>query len=175
MSFVPRAIVVHCSASQWGQASDIDAWHFSNGWDGIGYHGVILNGCLEPGKVYQKRLDGLFQPGRMEGRQGAHCIGGAMNKVALGICLIGTPGFKPVGDVAPEWCFQGVLPSQRQRIAWCTVAQFNRLVHKCVDWCTRYAIAPGSITQHSMHDKGKPLCASLNVRYLRHRVWEEMQ
>lgn len=172
---VPKAIVVHCSASQWGQADDIDAWHRSNGWDGIGYHGVILNGCPEPDRVYDSRFDGMFQPGRAEYRQGAHCLAGGMNKTALGICLIGTPGFAPVGKVAPEWCFQGLWKSQRQRIAYCTLLQFARLVSKCVDWCVRYRIDPVRITQHSDHDKKKPLCASLNTRYLRMRVAEEME
>lgn len=176
MRFDPTAIVVHCSASQWGCARSIDEWHRTNGWSGIGYHGVIMNGRPEPCSVYDEGLDGRFQVGRNEGVAGAHCKAGGMNKVALGVCLIGTPGFAPIGgQVAPEWCFQGLTRAKRQSVAYCTQAQFARLVLKCADWCERYGISPWAIHQHSEFDRSKPLCASLNIRYLRRRVEETIK
>lgn len=174
--FDPSAIVVHCSASQWGDASVIDEWHRARGFDGIGYHGVVLNGIRKWSSPYSVSNDGRFEPGRPESKQGAHCLAGGMNRIALGICLIGAPGFKPTDvPIAPEWCFKGLLKRGRERIAYCSAAQFNQLVGVCAEWCVRYGIDPKRITQHSDHDRGKPLCASLNVGYLRKRVVEEME
>ncbi len=70
-------IVVHCSASPHGRGDDaetIHRWHRERGFDGIGYHWVIL----ESGRV---------QPGRPPFWKGAHVRG--YNKDSLGICLIG--------------------------------------------------------------------------------------
>lgn len=70
-------IVIHCSATKAGQpftAADIDRWHKSRGWAGIGYHYVI-------------DLDGTVELGRPCNVPGAHCYG--FNKVSIGICYIG--------------------------------------------------------------------------------------
>ena len=40
------SIIVHCSATKAGQdftAADIDRWHRERGFNGIGYHYVILS------------------------------------------------------------------------------------------------------------------------------------
>ena len=73
-------IVVHCSDSPQGRgdtAATIHSWHKENGWDGIGYHHVIL-------------ADGTVQKGRPDYWQGAHCKG--YNHCSIGICLIGMGG-----------------------------------------------------------------------------------
>jgi N-acetylmuramoyl-L-alanine amidase len=70
-------IVVHCSATPAGKpftATDIDQWHRSRGWDGIGYHFVVL-------------LDGAIQLGRPIEKPGAHVAG--HNSNSIGICYIG--------------------------------------------------------------------------------------
>lgn len=70
-------IVLHCSATpedRYHDASDLDRWHRSRGWNGIGYHFVIL-------------LDGTVETGRPLERQGAHVRG--HNKDSIGICYIG--------------------------------------------------------------------------------------
>ena len=75
-----KYIVVHCSDSPQGRgdnAAVIHRWHQERGFDGIGYHAVIL----ESGKI---------EPGRPEYWKGAHV--GGHNKDTLGICLIGLGG-----------------------------------------------------------------------------------
>lgn len=70
-------IVVHCSASPQGRgddAKDIDRWHTEIGWDGIGYHYVVLE-------------DGTIQKGRWIDKAGSHAKG--HNGNTIGICRIG--------------------------------------------------------------------------------------
>jgi N-acetylmuramoyl-L-alanine amidase len=55
-------------------AKDMESWHLSLGWEGLGYHYVI-----------HKNGDVWF--GRPEHRNGAHCIG--HNTDSIGICLSG--------------------------------------------------------------------------------------
>lgn len=70
-------IILHCSATKEGQRftiQDIDAWHKQRGFNGVGYHYVIL-------------LDGTVETGRPETEVGAHTLG--HNKNSIGICYIG--------------------------------------------------------------------------------------
>ena len=70
-------LVVHCSDSPAGRGDDaetIHRWHKEKGWDGIGYHAVILE-------------NGTVQAGRPIYWTGAHCRG--HNSDSLGVCLIG--------------------------------------------------------------------------------------
>lgn len=74
-------IVVHCSAKLPDYdydadigAAEIDNFHKSIGWSGIGYHYVI-------------RRDGSLEMGRAEDAKGAHVKG--YNDCSIGICLIG--------------------------------------------------------------------------------------
>lgn len=72
--------IIHCSDSPQGRgdnAETIHKWHLANGWDGIGYHYVILE-------------DGTVENGRPEYWQGSHARG---HNDALGICLIGVNNF----------------------------------------------------------------------------------
>jgi hypothetical protein len=55
-------------------AKDMEAWHLSKGWDGLGYHYVI-------------HKDGEVWKGRPETYNGAHCVG--YNDKSIGICLSG--------------------------------------------------------------------------------------
>jgi hypothetical protein len=63
----------HHSASDWGDAAEIDKWHKEKGWKGIGYHYVVLNGYIsyqdlknhqisqyDIGKVEKGRASGLY-------------------------------------------------------------------------------------------------------------------
>lgn len=83
-------IIIHCSDSEWGDAEVIDHWHKNRGWDGNGYHHILLNGRRTHG-VYEKKLDGVIEPGRPLDKVGAHCKG--QNKDSIGICLIGRSHF----------------------------------------------------------------------------------
>ncbi len=70
-------IIVHCSATAEGRdvsAADIDRYHRSRGFDGIGYHWVV-------------RLDGRIEHGRNETLVGAHCRG--LNHCSIGVCYVG--------------------------------------------------------------------------------------
>jgi len=76
-----KTVVIHCSDSPQGRgdnAKTIHLWHKERGFDGIGYHYVILE-------------DGTVQNGRPEYWEGAHVKG--HNKDTIGICLIGKNKF----------------------------------------------------------------------------------
>lgn len=70
-------IIIHCTATPEGRAhtvADIDRWHRQRGFDGIGYHYLIL-------------LDGTVCQGRQLSRAGAHCRG--HNAHSIGVCYVG--------------------------------------------------------------------------------------
>ena len=74
-------ITIHCSASPQGRGDGAEAihrWHIERGWDGIGYHYVIVD-------------DGGIQRGRPHYWTGSHVQSHNTNN--LGICLIGTDTF----------------------------------------------------------------------------------
>jgi len=76
-------IVIHCSASPHGRgdnAETIHAWHLANGWDGIGYHDVIIE-------------DGTVESGRPYYWNGSHARG--YNAKSIGVCLIGNGAYTP--------------------------------------------------------------------------------
>jgi hypothetical protein len=76
-----KKIIVHCSDTsdkQYLTAADIHLMHLGFGWDGIGYHKVILR-------------DGIIEDGRPLFWRGAHTYG--LNNESLGICLIGQTHF----------------------------------------------------------------------------------
>lgn len=70
-------IVIHHSATPPGRnvtVKEIDQWHRDRGFDGIGYHDVIM-------------IDGQICEGRGRERAGAHAKG--HNAHSIGICVIG--------------------------------------------------------------------------------------
>jgi hypothetical protein len=74
-----RYLVVHCSDTDDDlTASDIHTMHLGFGWDGIGYHAVIIK-------------DGTIEQGRPHFWSGAHVYG--HNEESLGVCLIGRNDF----------------------------------------------------------------------------------
>jgi N-acetylmuramoyl-L-alanine amidase len=79
-SITPKGIVIHCSDSQQGRgdtAETIHKWHLMRGWDGCGYHFVILE-------------DGTVENGRPTYWEGSHAAG---YNDYLGICMIGIDKF----------------------------------------------------------------------------------
>lgn len=146
MAWKPTHLVVHHSASRFGDVATIRRWHKERGYSDIGYHCVILNGCRQAGQ-YEKALDGHISAGRSESLKGAHCLKGGMNNTALGVCLVGDSTKEPF-----------------------SAAQINALVHWLATKCRAYGIAYWHITQHSDHDAGKPYCAGLNMQDIRRRV-----
>jgi len=91
-------IVIHCSDSPWGSATEIRKWHLQKGWKDIGYHFVIGNGNIKP-DFHLKSMNGNIEVGReldgdsmLDGNEiGAHALG--YNKNSIGICLIGKESF----------------------------------------------------------------------------------
>jgi len=89
-------IIIHHSASEYGDADLIRKWHVEdNGWDDIGYHYVICNAYPSyesfAAKIPVPRADGTLQNGRPVQVPGAHAKG--HNSHSLGICLIGNSSF----------------------------------------------------------------------------------
>lgn len=154
MPFKPDAIIVHESASEFGDADFIRHIHMvDRGWSDIGYHAVILNGHRKSKSPYVKALDGKIEPGRPEWQYGAHCAANGMNFHALGVCLVGYPG-------------KGGYPTERQ---------IDALIHWLATKCRQYGIQSANISQHSDHDRGKPLCASLDMAEIRRRVKTKLE
>lgn len=97
-----KKIVLHCSLSAHGNVLLIDEWHKARGWQGVGYHYVILNGYPNQKQVGRKSrwsfLDGSVESGRPLNKSpyldadevGAHAYN--FNRESVGICLIGQPG-----------------------------------------------------------------------------------
>jgi len=103
-------IIVHCSASEFGNAKLIEDLHTGKSYPElhlawpqksaavyrkkpfkkIGYHYVILNGYQTPGR-YIDYMDGTVEKGREDKEIGAHCKG--HNKNSLGVCLVGNMTF----------------------------------------------------------------------------------
>lgn len=72
-----KAIIHHTASPDWTTVADIDNWHKENGWDGIGYHFVIL-------------VNGDIKEGRDINKHGSHAYG--RNKY-VGIALVGYSKF----------------------------------------------------------------------------------
>lgn len=72
-----KYIVIHCTATKQGypfSAKDVDRWHRSKGWNGIGYNYVI-------------GLDGKIENGRDVDRVPAHVKG--YNSNSIGVVYVG--------------------------------------------------------------------------------------
>ena len=137
-------IILHCSASSFGNAVLIDSWHRQRGWTGIGYHAVILNGQITA-RCFNKFFDGTIETGRPfdddnlidAWETGAHTLG--KNK-CLGICLIGESG----------------KFTQNQYAALYQFLTRMQILFKKID----------KISQHSDHDAKKPYCAGIGKEYM---------
>jgi hypothetical protein len=117
-----RYIVIHHSATDFGNAARFDTIHRRKGWDELGYHFIITNGQGGP--------DGAIQVGSRWRKQkhGAHCggtPGNAYNEVGIGICLVGN--------------FNDHMPSQAQ------LASLDDLVEFLATYCD---IDPRNVIAH---------------------------
>lgn len=80
-----KYVIIHHSATEVGNADLFDVGHRRRGfWNGLGYHFVIDNGTggtrngqIEIGHRWNHQMDG------------AHCNANDMNKIGIGICLVG--------------------------------------------------------------------------------------
>jgi N-acetyl-anhydromuramyl-L-alanine amidase AmpD len=79
-----KYIIIHHSATDEGSSLYFDKYHQDKGWEGIGYHFVINNGT-------GGKQDGQVEvsPRWIKQEDGRHCKAGGMNRIAIGICLVG--------------------------------------------------------------------------------------
>lgn len=134
-------VVIHTSASGFGNAALISKWHLERGWTGIGYHYVVLNGHLSS-TIYHDEFNGHIETGRpldddpfiSKKEMGAHVRG--FNRNSVGICLIGNGG-----DHTPEQLRSAL------KCAYMLEKQFGEI----------------DLFQHSDLDENKPDCAGLDM------------
>ena len=129
-------IIIHHSASDFGNAALIDSWHRARGWKGIGYHYVILNGWLSA-IHHDEKFNGKLESGRHFSKRGSHCLG--HNRDSIGICLIGEDGKF-------------------------TLEQYRTLAN-LLKYLSREFGHP-DILMHSNLDKTKPHCPGININHL---------
>lgn len=88
-------IIIHCSATEFGNTELFNEWHLAKGWDGIGYHFIICNAYPTRQSWVAKQpdfpSDGLLEIGRDIDKIGAHTLG--HNQTSIGICLVGDRAF----------------------------------------------------------------------------------
>ena len=139
-------VVLHCSASAFGNASLVAKWHMERGWSGIGYHYVILNGWVAAG-LFNSNFNGHIETGRpldhdpfiQRSEIGAHVLG--HNTQSVGICLIGNSG-------------------------QFTDEQLNAAL-ECVHMLEQQ-FGDIELVQHSDLDSKKPDCAGIDMGLFRH-------
>ena len=98
-------IVIHISVSPFGDADAIDDWHRARGFNGGGYHEIILNGQRVKGMIIGDDI-GKVEFGRplddddwiQQNEVGAHTLG--LNDSTIGICLIGMNGYFHTRQIA---------------------------------------------------------------------------
>jgi len=88
-------IVIHCSATEYGNRSLFKRWHRKLGWDDVGYHFIILNSYPQK-KIWDNKTpdfssDGKVVKGRPVEKAGAHVR--LHNDNTIGICLVGDRTF----------------------------------------------------------------------------------
>ena len=155
-----RQIVIHQSDSAFGNATQIDAWHKERGWSGIGYHRVILNGCVRPG-IYVLRNDGLIQEGRPLEKVGAHVAG--HNAHTLAICLIGKGNGLPIALSSSA----GTSGPLNGPPGYITAGQWTSLVALCRKWLKEFGLTPAAVLAHREFAGVHKTCPGFEVAALR--------
>ena len=138
-------VILHHSASTFGNAAEITRWHLERGFNTIGYHFVILNGWTGA-KKYHSDFNGTIETGRpidddkdMEPDEiGAHTLG---HNKAVGICLIGNTGVYTSPQI-----------DSLQLLLLILKRQFHEI----------------EVFQHSDFEKAKPFCAGFSKEQMRH-------
>ena len=117
-----KEIIIHCSATPEGvgyTVRDIDRWHREKGWNGCGYHYVVL-------------LDGTIEQGRPLRQAGAHCLN--HNAHSIGICYIGGLDSRgaPSDTRTPEQrdVLRSLVQSLKKRFPGATVHGHNEFAAK---------------------------------------------
>jgi len=116
-----KRIIIHHTASPFGDKRAIDYWHRRRGFRKVGYHYVILNGYRTPydytrGRYCETNV-GRVEKGRLNSEVGAHCRG--YNRDSIGIALVGN--------------FEWQTPTSRQ---------WTALIGLCATICRAYGLDP---------------------------------
>lgn len=87
-------LIVHCASTKRSMnisKSDVERWHLSRGWNGIGYNFFV-------------KFDGTIERGRNLHNYGAHTVGRSANKKSIGICIEGgmSEDGKPEDTLTPD-------------------------------------------------------------------------
>jgi len=147
-----KRIIIHHSASEWGNAFTIDKWHKEKGWSGIGYHWIINNGYTNYSDYKNNRkfyeLIGSIECGRtldadewiQANEKGAHAYG--YNSDSIGICLIHKTG------------------KYHKKM-------LNKLFSFLVELIIKFNIDIDNIVGHCELDSKKPECPSIDMEKLR--------
>jgi len=139
-------IIIHCSDSSFGNVEIIRDWHVKgNGWDDIGYHYVITNGC-DHKNAFSHDRDGAVELGRPIDVKGSHCYG--HNSDSIGVCLIGIKDF--------------------------TNQQYESLKKLCVDLMARFNIPLENIKGHCEYNS-KKTCPNINPDFIREIIGLKME
>ena len=79
-----KYIIIHHSATDYGNAMEFNKAHLRRGWKGVGYHFIIDNGTCgkENGQIE-------VSPRWIKQVDGAHCKASEMNSRGIGVCLVG--------------------------------------------------------------------------------------
>ena len=149
-------IVLHHSASWFGNVTMIDKWHKQNGWRCIGYHFVILNGY--PNSKWKTPiipLIGSIDMGReLDDNEwldnievGSHVLG--FNSASIGICLIHSGMEK---DTPRDKFYSQQLTSAINLVEFL---------------CDYFKIKYSNVFGHYEKDKKKPDCPGFNMDLFR--------
>jgi len=84
-------IIIHCSATEYGNRALYKRWHKKRGFEDVGYH-YIINNCYPTKKMWDEKRplitkDGYIEKGRSLDFIGAHTK--KHNHYTIGICLVG--------------------------------------------------------------------------------------
>lgn len=142
-----KKIIVHCSASSWGDFKAVDSWHKERGWKGCGYHFLILNGLRILGTKFESDVDGLVESGRDVNIQGAHTFG--ENSDSIGICCIGNQHF-----------------TSKQL--------FSALPRLLTSLCNTHKISTNNIYGHNNFTSGKT-CPNIDIEVVREMVFQRIK
>lgn len=157
-------LILHSSASSFGNAELIKDWHTlpkprGNGWPYIAYSYVVLNGYSKGSKEkdFNSDLDGKVEKGININNIGYHCKG--ENSKSLGICLIG--GTDGSGK------FTTFSKKQRESV----LILFAGL-------CIQYNLTPDNVEGHYETDSGMEsgkTCPEIVMPNFRKDLWKVYQ
>lgn len=141
-------LVIHHTASKFGDVEGVTKWHLERGWRTIGYNALILNGYRKSFSVYQYAEDGLIESGRglnidayIDGNeQGAHTLN--YNARSIGVCFVsdGRPTERQENSLIVFCKFYRLIVPDIKIVGHNALAQTDCPGFDVQDWCERIKI-----------------------------------